>query len=204
MNTRLGFLNREIRQIREKGFWEICSRVSRVSRFKKFLRPADKTPAHPAAWSRSGRPTRTLTPSNSKWLKGKRAKTKAPSPNGTRYHRCGSSGCCSCDPRTARSWRRRPKSRRAKHGRYMGKMPVRVDQCLPHTASHTNPNTTQIHSLPCRKGHTHLEQSTPPDSCKDTQTSRYQRLRCSRMGLNHSCSRQNWRGIRSSWPGFQR
>jgi hypothetical protein len=32
---------------------------------------------------------------------------------------------------------------------------------------HTNPNTTQTRSQPCRKGHNRLPQMIPPGSCKE-------------------------------------
>src|SRR6266571_6577561 len=78
-------------------------------------------------------------------------------------------------------------------------MPVHGDHCLPHTASHTNPSTTQRHSPPCRITHNHSLQMIPPDSCRDTLHSC--RLRCSRPAPNRSYSR--W-CIRSSWLDFRK
>jgi hypothetical protein len=99
--------------------------------------------------------------------------------------------------RTARCRRRCPNSRRATHGRSTARQ-AREDRSRPNTgcpldtsALHTNPNTTQTHSPPCRKAHTRSLQNTPPDSCRDF-------LRCQSWCCNQYTApnrrhtRQNW------------
>jgi hypothetical protein len=50
---------------------------------------------------------------------------------------------------------------------------------------HTNPNTTQTHSQPCRKGHIRSPQMIPPDWSPVT-FPRFSQLSCSRSVPSHS------------------
>ena len=115
-------------------------------------------------------PPADLTRLGSEGVNGKSANTKAPVHTESQCGRRRWSVSCSRDWRTAHSRRSRTNRRRAIHG--CSQLSVRGDHCLPHTASHANPNTTPRYSPPCRITHNHSGQMIPPDWCRDTRWSR--------------------------------